>query len=84
MEDNKDMFKVMLETGEVKDAELLNVVEIAGQDYAIYSIDNEDGTVRIMASALIQDEHGNDTLADLEDPEVKALIAEYVKLLTED
>lgn len=84
MTDNQDMFKVQLETGEVKDAELLNVVEIEGQEYAIYSIDNEDGTVSVMASVLIQDEHGNITLADLEDPEVKALIAEYIKQLTED
>ncbi|MDD4644229.1 MAG: DUF1292 domain-containing protein [Bacilli bacterium] len=81
MEEKKDMFKVMLETGEVTDAELLNVVEISGTEYAIYSIDNGDGTVKIMSSKLIIDENGNDALADMDNPEHKELISEYVKQL---
>ena len=45
MEEAKQKFQVEIETGEIVEAELLSVVEIDGKEYAVYSLDNKNGTV---------------------------------------
>ena len=44
MEETNQKFQVEVETGEIMDAELLSVVEIDGKEYAVYSLDNKNGT----------------------------------------
>ena len=56
MGDTNQKFQVEVETGEIMDAELLSVVEIDGKEYAVYSIDNQNGTVDILASYVEKDE----------------------------
>ncbi|HOZ88844.1 MAG TPA: DUF1292 domain-containing protein [Bacilli bacterium] len=82
VENDSQIFQVRLDNGEVKDAELLNVVEIEGKKYAIYSIDNGDETVDILASYLVKDEEGYDKLVDIESDEDRAKVAEVIKELT--
>ena len=53
MEETNQKFQVEIETGEIKDAELLTIVEIDGKEYAIYMIDNNDNdyeSVDVLAS----------------------------------
>ena len=50
MEGSNQKFQVQIETGEIMEAELLSVVEIDEKEYAVYSIDNNNGTVDILAS----------------------------------
>jgi hypothetical protein len=83
MEENQK-FSVQIETGEIKEAELLTVVEIDGKQYAIYMIDNDDygnDNVDILASYVEKDEEGYDKLVDIDDPEDRAKVAEFIKNL---
>ena len=79
MESENQVFQVQIETGEIVDAELLAVVEIDGKEYAVYSIDNGNDTVDILASYVVKDEDGYDKLADIIDPEDKEKIAVFIK-----
>ena len=78
---NNQKFKVEIETGEILDAELLSVVEIDDKQYAVYSIDNLNGTVDILASYVEIDEEGYDKLVDIDNPIDKGKIANFIKNL---
>ena len=68
MDDTK--FKIEVD-GEVKEAEMLKTVSLDGNNYAIYAIDKGDETSDILASRIIKDNEGKDTLVDLETDEEK-------------
>ncbi len=83
MEENQK-FNVQIETGEIKEAELLTIVEIDHKQYAIYMIDNDETqgeNVDILASYVVKDEEGYDQLVDIDDPEDREKVAEFIKNL---
>lgn len=81
MGDTNQKFQVEVETGEIMDAELLSVVEIDGKEYAVYSLDNKNGTVDILASYVVKDAEGFDQLVDITNPIDKEKIANFIKSL---
>ena len=74
-------FQVEIETAEIVDAELLSVVEIDGKEYAVYSLDNDNGTVDILASYVEKDEEGYDKLVDINNPIDKEKVSNFIKSL---
>ena len=83
MEENQK-FNVKIETGEIKEAELLTVVEIDHKQYAIYMIDNDETqgeNVDILASYVVKDDEGYDQLVDIDDPEDREKVAEFIRNL---
>ncbi len=81
MGDTNQKFQVQVETGEIMDAELLSVVEIDGKEYAVYSLDNKNGTVDILASYVVKDAEGFDQLVDITNPLDKEKISNFIKSL---
>ena len=84
MEESNQKFQVEIETGEIKEAELLTIVEIDNKQYAIYMIDNLDNgvdSVDILASYVMKDSEGYDKLIDIDDPEDKAKVTEFINNL---
>lgn len=79
MEGSNQKFQVQVETGEIMEAELLSVVEIDEKEYAVYSIDNNNGTVDILASYVEKDEEGFDKLVDITNPVDKEKISRFIK-----
>ena len=79
MGDTNQKFQVEVETGEIMDAELLSVVEIDGKEYAVYSLDNKNGTVDILASYVVKDAEGFDQLVDITNPIDKEKISNFIK-----
>ena len=79
MEGSNQRFQVQVETGEIMEAELLSVVEIDEEEYAVYSIDNNNGTVDILASYVEKDEEGFDKLVDITNPIDKEKISRFIK-----
>ncbi|OUP21429.1 hypothetical protein B5F29_02805 [Lachnoclostridium sp. An196] len=79
VEEDRQVFEVELEDGTTAKAELLCLAEIDEVEYAVYALDNEDGTFDILASYVRKDEEGYDMLADIENAEDKRKIAEFVK-----
>lgn len=81
-EDDRQTFKVETEDGVIHTAELVGVVEIDGKEYAVYAIPGDmPNTVDILASYVVKDEDGYDTLVDIYNPLDKAKITNYVKSL---
>ena len=79
MEGSNQRFQVQIETGEIVEAELLSVVEIDEKEYAVYSIDNKNGTVDILASYVEKDEEGYDKLMDITDPIDKEKVSRFIR-----
>ena len=74
-------FDVQIETGEIVQAELLSIVDIDGKEYAIYSLENENGTVDILSSYVEQDEEGYDILVDIDNPYDKQKVSSFIQNL---
>jgi len=81
MENQK--FQVQTETGEMKEAELITIVYIDNKEYAIYMIDNDEGSVDILASYVEKDHEGYDTLVDIDNEEDKLKVTEFISNLLE-
>ncbi len=81
MEGKGQKFQVEVETGEIMDAEILSVVEIDGKEYAVYSLDNKNGTFDILASYVTKDQEGYDQLIDINNPIDKEKISNFIKSL---
>lgn len=79
MEGSNQKFQVQIETGAIMEAELITVVEIDSKEYAVYSIDNKNGTVDILASYVEKDEEGYDKLVNITDPEDKEKVTMFIK-----
>ena len=72
------IFKVEIETGEIKDAELITIVSIDGKEYAIYMIENDMGSVDILASYVQKDAEGYDILVEIENEEDRQKVIEFI------
>lgn len=81
MEGSNQKFQVQIETGAIMEAELITVVEIDSKEYAVYSIDNQNGTVDILASYVEKDEEGYDKLVNITNAEDKEKISMFIKKL---
>ena len=82
MKEENTKFQIENELGEIKEAEVLSIVEIDGKKYVVYTIDNNDETVDVFASYMEKDEDGYDKLVDIESAEDKAKIQQYIKELS--
>ena len=67
--------------GVVKEAELLKTVSLDEKNYAIYAIDKGDDTSDILASRIVKDNDGKDTLVDLETDDEKSKIRDIVNAM---
>ena len=76
MENQK--FKVQIETGEIKIAELITVVFIDGKEYAVYMLENDQGTIDILADYVVKDKDGFDTLVAIDNEEDRRKVAEFI------
>ena len=73
-------FKIEVD-GEVKEAEVLKTVTIDDNNYVIYAIDKGDETSDILASRIVKDNEGKDTLVDLETDEERNKIKDIVNAM---
>ena len=80
MDSERKFFQVLTEDGELKEAELLNIITKNDIDYAVYSISKDDDTSDLFASRIIIGENGQSTLVDIED---KAEKEEIIKTIRE-
>lgn len=82
--DNDNRFKIYVD-GVEKEAELLDVIELEGKEYALYSIVADAENSDILASQIIKDEQGNEKFIDIEDEKIKVELLNIIKqtLVTE-
>ena len=73
-----DKFKINVD-GIEKEAESLDVVELYGKEYALYSVPVDSENSDILASEITKDENGNIKLIDIEEETVKVEILNIIK-----
>lgn len=79
MEENQ---KFIVEVdGVAKEADILKVVGIDGRKFAIYAVPKNDEESDILASEVMVDEEGYDTLVDIEDAEVRKNVLALVNIM---
>lgn len=77
---DNEKFKIEVD-GEVKEAEILKTLSFDGKNYAIYAIDKGDETSDILASQIVKDNDGKDTLIDLETDDERNKIKDIVNAM---
>ena len=78
MEETK--FKIEVD-GEMREAEVLKTVSVDNNDYIIYAIDKGDETSDILASRIVKDNEGNESLVDLENDDERNKLKDIVNAM---
>ena len=76
----EDKFKIEVD-GEIREAEVLKTVSVDNNDYVIYAIDKGDETSDILASRIVKDSEGNDSLVDLETDDERNKLKDIVNAM---
>lgn len=76
----EDKFKIEVD-GEMREAEVLKTVSVDNNDYVIYAIDKGDETSDILASRIVKDNEGNDSLVDLETDDERNKLKDIVNAM---
>ena len=76
----EDKFKIEVD-GEIREAEVLKTVSVDNNDYVIYAIDKGDETSDILASRIVKDNEGNDSLVDLETDDERNKLKDIVNAM---
>ena len=76
----EDKFKIEVD-GEMREAEVLKTVSVDNNDYVIYAIDKGDETSDILASRIVKDSEGKDSLVDLETDEERNKLKDIVNAI---
>ena len=76
----EDKFKIEVD-GEMKEAEVLKTVSVDNNNYVIYAIDKGDETSDILASRIVKDNEGKDSLVDLETDDERSKLKDIVNAM---
>lgn len=76
----EEKFKIEVD-GEMKEAEVLKTVTLDNNNYVIYAIDKGDETSDILASRIIKDSEGKDSLVDLENDDERNKLKDIVNAM---
>ena len=76
----EDKFKIEVD-GEIREAEVLKTVTVDNNNYVIYAIDKGDETSDILASRIVKDSEGKDSLVDLETDEERNKLKDIVNAM---
>ncbi len=80
--DNNESQKFIVEVdGVAKEADVLKVVGIDGKRYVIYAIPKNEEESDILASEVVTDAEGYDTLKDIEDVETRKNVLALVNIM---
>ena len=64
--------------GVLKEATVVNVMNIEGKEILIYSVNNNDETSDLYYSELVKDSEGYDKLVDVESEEIKTKVINLI------
>ncbi len=78
MEEENQTFNLEIE-GEIKEANIIEKIEINEKEYLVYSIDKGNETSDILFSRLEKDEEGYDVLKDVTDEKENELVTKTLR-----
>ncbi len=81
MESNESQKFIVEVDGVTKEADVLKVVGIDGKRYVIYAVPKNEEESDILASEVVTDAEGYDTLVDIEDAETRKNVLALVNIM---
>ncbi len=81
MENNESQKFIVEVDGVTKEADVLKVVGIDGKRYVIYAVPKNEEESDILASEVVTDAEGYDTLVDIEDAETRKNVLALVNIM---
>lgn len=82
--EEQEIFIMLDEFGQEKEAKILNVIEINGQEYVVYSIDKNDEEDEIYASKIIKNNLGEEEIISINDEEERKIVFDTIKEIIEN
>ena len=81
----EETFIMYDENGTEKEALVISVIEVLGQEYVIYGVEENDDNYNVFVSRIVQDQDGEDQIIPITDLEEKKRInAVVLDLLKEE
>lgn len=82
--EEQEIFIVLDELGNEREAKILNVVEINNQEYLVYAVSQNDEEDGIFAQKLIKDDLGNEDIVPIENEEEKRIVFDAIREIIND
>ena len=82
--EKENKIKVINDEGKEVEVELLNVVEVDGKEFIIYTASNNDEYDDYYAMKIVTNENGKEDLAVVTDEQERELISEIIDEMTSE
>ena len=82
--DQDDVVMVLDENGNEVEANILNIVEIDGNEYLLYSVSRNDDEEAIYVNKIVLDENGEEDIASIDDEDEKKNVYDVLRNVIED
>ena len=77
--ENQDTVILLDENGNEVQARIINIVEIDGQEYLLYSTEANDEEENLYVNKIVKDENGDEEFVAIEDEEERNYIFDTIK-----
>ena len=77
--ENQDTVILLDENGNEVQARIINIVEIDGQEYLLYSTEANDEEENLYVNKIVKDENGDEEFVAIEDEEERNYIFDTLK-----
>lgn len=77
--EEQEMFTMIDEEGNEREARILNVVEINNQEYVVYAISQNEEEEAIFVAKLVKDMIGNEDIVPIDNEEEKRIVFDAVR-----
>ena len=82
--DSNDKVMVLDENGNEVEATIINIIEVNGQEYLLYSVDANSDEANLYVNKIIKDENGEEDIVPIEsDVERNTVFDEIKNLINE-
>lgn len=82
--EEQEIFKMIDEYGQERNAKILNIVEINNQEYLVYSLEKNEEEEAIYASKLIKNSLGEEEIISIEDETERKIVFDTIRELIDE
>lgn len=82
--EEQEIFTMIDEYGQERNAKILNVIEINNQEYLVYSIEKNQEEDEIYASKLIKNNLGEEEIISIENDEERRIVFDTIRELIDE
>ena len=77
--DKEDKVTVLDENGNEVEATIINIIEVNGQEYLLYSVDVNEEDANLYVNKIVKDENGEEDIVAIEDDTERNIVFEEIK-----